>query len=73
MRVVLPLYALAALAVPAAAYATRSILFVGNSFTFGARLGRGESAARELSIPPALAARLQRIAYDIAIGGRCRT
>jgi hypothetical protein len=36
------------------------------------RLGRGESAAKELGIAPALAAQLQRVAYNVALRGRCR-
>jgi hypothetical protein len=36
------------------------------------RLGRGETAAKELAIAPALAAQLQRVAYDVALRGRCR-
>lgn len=34
-------------------------------------LGSRESAARELSLPPHLASRLQRVAYDVAVRGKC--
>jgi len=34
-------------------------------------LGPRESAARELGLAPALAARLQRVAYQVALTGRC--
>ena len=35
------------------------------------KLGRQESAARELGVAPSLATRLQRIAYDVALRGGC--
>jgi hypothetical protein len=35
------------------------------------RLGASESAARELGLPAALAARLQRVAYHVVLKGRC--
>jgi hypothetical protein len=35
-------------------------------------LGRGESAARELGLPAALAQRLQEVAYQAALRGACR-
>ncbi len=35
------------------------------------RLGANETAAKELSLPPALAAHLQRIAYSVALRGTC--
>jgi hypothetical protein len=35
------------------------------------RLGSRESAARELGLPTGLAGRLQRIAYDVAVMGKC--
>ena len=34
-------------------------------------LGSEESAARELGLAPTLAARLQRVAYQVALTGRC--
>jgi hypothetical protein len=34
-------------------------------------LGPVESAARDLGLPPMLAARLQRVAYQVALRGRC--
>ena len=34
-------------------------------------LGSGESAARELGLAPTLTARLQRVAYQVALTGRC--
>lgn len=36
------------------------------------RLGRSETAAKELGIAPSLAVRLQRVAYNVALRGRCR-
>jgi hypothetical protein len=35
------------------------------------RLGSRESAARELGLPTGLAGRLQRIAYDVTVTGKC--
>lgn len=35
------------------------------------KLGPHESAARELGVAPSLAAHLQRIAYEVALAGRC--
>jgi hypothetical protein len=37
------------------------------------KLGPRESAARELGLAPALASDLQRVAYEIALRGRCST
>jgi hypothetical protein len=34
-------------------------------------LGRNESAARELGLPPKMAERLQRVAYQVALRGSC--
>jgi hypothetical protein len=46
-------------------------IFAGVTKRDPRRLGPGESAARELGLTPALAARLQQVAYEVALRGRC--
>ncbi len=46
-------------------------IFAAVTHTDPRRLGRAEGAARDLKIPPAIAARLQDVAYRSATGRRC--